>query len=94
MGLIEKDRQAIVRYRLGKAKDLFAQVSVLMENKFYATAANRLYYACFHAISALLVNDGHKTHSHSGVKTLLGLHYITQNKIEKPFGKMYNHLFN
>ena len=46
MSLTEKDRDAIVKYRLGKAKDLFAQIPVLMENKFYATAANRLYYAC------------------------------------------------
>ena len=94
MALTEKDREAIVKYRLGKAKNLFAQIPVFMENKFYATAANRLYYACYHAVTALLINDGHKTHTHSGVKTLLGLHYITQNKIEKSYGKMYNHLFN
>jgi len=94
MGLIEKDRQAIVKYRLEKAKNLFAQIPVFMENKFYATAANRLYYVCYHAVTALLINDGHKAHTHSGVKTLLGLHYITQNKIEKSYGKMYNHLFN
>jgi len=94
MSLIEKDRDAIVKYRIEKAKDLFAQIPVLMENKFYATAANRLYYACYHAVTALLIKDNHKTHTHSGVKTLLGLHYLTQNKIEKSYGKMYNHLFN
>ena len=94
MSLIKKDRQAVVKYRLEKAKNLFAEIPVQMENKFYATTANRLYYACYHAVTALLISDGHKAHTHSGVKTLLGLHYVTQNKIEKSFGKMYNHLFN
>ena len=37
---------------------------------------------------------GYETHTHSGVKTLLGLHYISENKIEKSFGKMYRQLYN
>ena len=94
MGLTEKDREEIVKYRLGKAIDTFAQVPVLIENKFYVTAANRLYYACFYAAIALLIKDGHKTNTHHGVKTLLGLHYFMKNKIEKPYSKMYNQLFN
>ena len=94
MGLTEKEREEIVRYRLEKASDTFAEIPVQMENKFYRTTANRLYYACYYAATALLVNDGYETHTHSGVKTLLGLHYITSNKIDKSFGKMYRQLFN
>jgi len=63
-------------------------------SKFYRTAANRLYYACFYAAIALLVNDSYETHTHSGVKTVLGLHYVRGDKIEKSFGKMYQQLFN
>jgi uncharacterized protein (UPF0332 family) len=53
-----------------------------------------LYYACFYATTTLLVNDGHEAHTHSGVKTQLGLYYVKGNKIEKSFGKMYQQLFN
>ena len=94
MGLTEIDRQEVVKYRLKKAWNVFAQIPVLIENKFYATAANRLYYACYYAATALLIKDGFKAHTHSGVKTLLGLHYIMENKIEKTHGKTYNHLFD
>ena len=94
MNLDENDRKEIVKFRLEKAKDTFAEVPVQLENKFYRTAANRLYYACYYAASALLINDGHETHTHSGVKTLLGLHYFSENKIEKSLGKMYRQLFN
>ena len=93
MGLTEKDRTEIVKYRLEKANDTLAEIPVQIENKFYRTAANRLYYACFYAATALLINDGYEAHTHSGVKTLLGLHYIKENKIDKEFGKMYNNLF-
>ena len=94
MNLNENDRKEVVKFRLEKAKDTFAEIPVQLENKFYRTAANRLYYACYYAASALLINDGHETHTHSGVKTLLGLHYFSENKIEKSLGKMYRQLFN
>jgi len=94
MGLKVDERKEIVKFRLTKANDTFAEIPVQLENKFYRTAANRLYYACYYAVTALLINDGYETHTHSGVKTLLGLHYINGHKIEKSFGKMYRQLFN
>jgi len=93
MGLKEEERKDIVKFRLEKANETLAEVPVLIENKFHRTAANRLYYACFYAATALLINDGIETHTHSGVKTMLGLHYIKENKIEKMFGTMYDQLF-
>ena len=74
MSLQETDRKEIVKFRLKKANDTFAEVPVQMQNKFYRTAANRLYYACYYALTALLINDCYEAHTHSGVKTLLGLH--------------------
>jgi uncharacterized protein (UPF0332 family) len=94
MGLTEIERKEIVKYRLENAKNTFAEVPVQMENKFYRTAINRLYYACYYATTALLVKDGHETHTHNGVKTLLALHYVSKGKIEKSLGKMYGQLFN
>ena len=50
MGLTEIDRDVLTKYRLEKAKNTFAQIPVLLENKFYVTAANRLYYACYYGV--------------------------------------------
>jgi len=94
MTLKKTDREEVVKFRLEKARNTLAEVPVLIENKFYRTAANRLYYVCFYAVTALLINDAFETHTHSGVKTLFGLHYIKGNIIEKSFGKMYQKLFN
>ncbi|MDR2969044.1 MAG: HEPN domain-containing protein [Tannerellaceae bacterium] len=94
MSLEEQDRKEIVRFRMDKARATFAEVPVLMEHRFYRTAANRLYYACFYAATALLIGDGCETHTHSGVITLLGMHYISKGRIDRSFGKMYRQLFN
>jgi uncharacterized protein (UPF0332 family) len=94
MGLIEEDRKSLVEYRLQKAKETFAEIAILIENKLWRTAANRLYYACFYAASALLINDGLQTHTHNGVKSVLSLHYIKENKFDKSLIKLYGQLFN
>ena len=94
MGLTKDDRTALVEYRLKKAKDTFAEISILTEHKLWRNAANRLYYACFYAASALLIKDGYQTHSHNGVKSVLSLNYIKENKIDKSLIKTYGKLFN
>jgi len=94
MSLAEKERKELVKYRLEKASSTLAEVPVLVEKKFYRTAANRLYYACYYAATALLVNDGYETHTHNGVKTLLGLHYVKDGCLKKSLGKVYGKLFN
>ena len=94
MGLSENERKEVVKYRLEKANSTFAEIQLLMDNQLYRTAANRLYYACFFAVTAMLINDGYETHTHHGVKTLLGLHYVKENIIEKTHGKIFKQLFN
>ena len=94
MSLNETDRKEIVKYRLEKARNTLAEVPVLMGNKFYTTALNRLYYSCYYAASALLIRDGHETHTHNGVKTLLSLYYIKENRLDVSFGNMYGKLFS
>jgi uncharacterized protein (UPF0332 family) len=94
MGLSEEERKSIVEYRLKRAKETFAEIPILTENKLWRNAANRLYYACFYAANAILINDGYQAHTHNGVKSLFSLNYIKENKIDKSLIKMYGKLFN
>jgi len=94
MSLKENERAELVKYRFQKAKETFAEIPVLIENNFYRNAANRLYYACFYAVIALLINENHESQTHSGAKTLLGLHFFKVNRIDKSFSLLYEKLFN
>lgn len=94
MGLSEEERKSLVTYRLKKAKETFAEIPILIENSLWRNAANRLYYACFYAASALLINDGHQTSSHNGIRSVLSARYSYENKIDKSLIKAYGKLFN
>ena len=94
MRLSEVERKSVVEYRLKKAKETFAEISILIENQLWRSAANRLYYSCFYAASALLINDGYQPHTHNGVKSVLSQYYIKENKLEKSLIKTYGNLFN
>ena len=45
-----QERQELVNYRINKAKETLQAVDILIENKFWTTSVNRLYYACYYAV--------------------------------------------
>lgn len=72
--LDEESRQSLMKYRLERANETIEEARLLNENGHYNTAINRLYYACFYAVQALLLKNGITATTHAGVKTMLGLH--------------------
>jgi uncharacterized protein (UPF0332 family) len=81
------------KYRLHRAKDTIAEVEVLIQNKYWNTAINRLYYACFYAVGALLVKHGIETSSHSGCRQKFGQQFVQKGKISKELARHYSELF-
>ena len=94
MGLTEDERNALVKYRLEQANDTLIDVKFAIQNMRWRNAANRLYYACFYAAIALLLNDGYSARTHNGVKALVGLHYAKEGKISEELMKAYRKMFN
>lgn len=90
-----QQRFDIVVYRMDSAKRLLAEIEDHIHNGYYNTAVNRMYYACFYAVSALLLHneiDGLKTHE--GVRQHFGKHFILSGKIDREWGRFYSSLFN
>ena len=94
MGLKEDEKNVIVKYRLERANDTLLDVQFAIQNMRWHNAVNRLYYACFYAAIALLLNDGYTVRTHNGVKTQLGLHYENEGKISEELMKSYRKMFN
>lgn len=61
-----------VKYRLQRANQTIFEIKILIDNKLWNTAINRMYYACFYAVGALLVKHGVETSSHSGSRQKFG----------------------
>jgi uncharacterized protein (UPF0332 family) len=70
------DQNEIIRLKIEKAKSMMAEVDVQIQNRFYITAINRLYYSCYHATKALLLTKNLVPKTHSGVIVLLNQHFV------------------
>lgn len=82
-----------INYRLQRANETISEIKILIENKLWNTAVNRMYYACFYAVGALLAKNGVETSSHSGSRQKFGQLFIHTGLISKELGKHYSELF-
>lgn len=83
-----------VYYRLNRAFEAFGDANLLAENDRWNAAINRLYYASFYAIIALLIKNDIQVHTHDGARNQFGLHFIKTGKIDKKFGIVFSRLFD
>lgn len=94
MSLTEEERKAIVQYRIEKAKASLNDAIDVSAIWKWSLAANRLYYALYYAATALLINDGHITRTHSGMISLVSFHYVQNGKLSKDEGKLLKRIFD
>ena len=87
------EKEALVAYRLAKSKETLSEIPILIENKLWTVAVNRLYYACFYAVNALLIQNDIKTQTHSGTRHMFALHFIKTGIIDTELGRFYSKLF-
>ena len=90
--MTEWDKE-LVSYRLSRANEALEDARVLAREKRWNACVNRLYYACFYAVSALLVCDGLSSSKHSGIRSLFNKQYVKTGQIPKDIARIYNDLF-
>lgn len=92
--MTEEEKRALVHYRMGKARDTYQEIKLLVDNQLWNTTINRLYYACYYAVSALLIKHDIQAQTHAGTRRMFGLHFIKPGTISKESGKFYSNLFD
>jgi len=86
------DLNDYITYRLKRAEITLNDARILAMNNCWNSCVNRLYYACFYAVSALLVNKESTIKSHNGVRTLFFREYIATGIIDREFSKLFSDL--
>jgi uncharacterized protein (UPF0332 family) len=89
----DQDKRLLIEHKLAKAHTTLEEAKLLIDNKYWNAAVNRLYYACFYAVGALLVSKDLETKTHAGVRQMFGLHFVTTGKIENASAKFYSEIF-
>lgn len=87
-------KEDLIKYRIERAKESLDESLILSETGHWNTVANRLYYASFYAVNALIIKFDLNSSSHSGTKSIFNREFIKSGMLDKNFGKLYNNLFN
>ncbi|TKJ39465.1 MAG: hypothetical protein CEE38_01640 [Planctomycetes bacterium B3_Pla] len=89
------DGQAeLIRYRLSRAKETFEEANELVNSGHLYGAANRIYYACFYAVVALILTKDLSSSKQSGVIGLFNKNFVRTGDIPKEMGKFYSWMFD
>lgn len=81
-------------YRLEKARATLSDARRFLENATTSSVVNRLYYALFYAVNALLITDGRSSAKHSGVRSLFNREYVKTGIVRKEYGRLYSVLYD
>ena len=92
MSISKEERTIVVSMEIEKARKTFSEIEILRQAGLWDNIANRLYYAAFHAVSALLINDGHPVGTHQGAVVMLHQYYVKTGILSKEDGAFYSQL--
>ena len=84
----------VVLHRLDRAQRTLTLAGSLVEMGELEGAVNRSYYACFYAVSALLLQHGMKSRKHRGIRSLFNQHFAKTGMISNDFTRTFNSLFD
>ena len=89
MSLSDEERGVLVKMYMDKSFDTLEDARCNMKMCRWNSAANRLYYALFHAVTALFVSDGLSVGSHNGARTVFGKEYVLTGLATEDEAKLF-----
>lgn len=87
-------RKTLIGLWLEKAEQSLASAELELNAGYVNFAVNRLYYACFYAVTALLLRDGKQLARHSAVKSEFSRTYVKPGTVDVKWSKFYQKLFD
>jgi uncharacterized protein (UPF0332 family) len=89
-----EEEKALITYRMERAQQAIIEAKTLFDGGLLNAYVNRLYYACFYAVSALLLTKNLSTSKHSYLRSLLHREFVNTGLIPKELGKHFDLMFN
>jgi uncharacterized protein (UPF0332 family) len=88
-------RRELALYRIGQAEESLEEAELLYRSgKSPRSVINRVYYAMFYSILALLIFEPYSSSKHSGVLSYFNLHFIKGGIISEDLGRAVNKAFD
>ncbi|MCH9021556.1 MAG: HEPN domain-containing protein [Planctomycetes bacterium] len=90
---MNEEERALIGYRMDRAREALNEAQLLLDHDHTHTSVNRLYYACFYAVSALLINKGFSTSRHGHLRSVFHREFVKDGSIPTVMGKHFDKLF-
>jgi len=91
---MNEHKRTLIAYRFSRAREALEEARIMLKAEHYNQCASRLYYACFYAVSAVLLSKGHSASTHSGIRTLFNQHLVHPGLVTTELSKFYSQLFD
>lgn len=92
--MTSEERKQYVLHRIGTAHTTLEAAVYLLDGGFVDSAVSRLYYAAFHAITALLTANGIQAKTYGAIKGQFALHFVKTGILDPKFSKLLSELFD
>ena len=83
----------VIKYRRKRAKEALREAEIMLDNNKLIAAVNRIYYAIFYEVIALLLTKGLSSSKHSGIRSLFNKEFVKPGIISEEYGDFYNRMF-
>lgn len=84
----------LAKYRLEKAKNTLSYAKSYIDDATLDSTVNRIYYAVFYAVNALLITQGLYASKHSGIRAIFNREIVNKGLIEKQWGEFFADMFD
>ena len=88
------EQEEYIRYRRKRALQSLQAAKNNLENGLLHEAVSRSYYACFYAVTALLVTRDLYSSKHRGVRAFFDEHFVKKGLFSREMSRFYHRLFD
>lgn len=88
------EKASLSKVRFNHSEECLKSAETLLKDSDYKGAANRSYYAIFHALRAILVYDDLDSRKHSGIISTFNKLYIKTNIFDKDVSRIISNSFD
>jgi uncharacterized protein (UPF0332 family) len=89
-----KEERAVIEYRMERARETLDEAKIMFDAGRINAFVNRLYYACFYAVSALLLTRDFSTSKHGYLRSLMHREFVKTGLISEDLGRHFDLLFD
>lgn len=87
-------KEELIRYRQRKARETLEDANLLFHSGRLFSTLNRIYYALFYEVVALLLTADLSSAKHTGVRALFNEHFVKSGKVPVELGRFYSRIYD